>query len=517
MNRVISYGLKAREELAKGADFLADAVRSTLGPFGENWFLDSNNTITNDGVTIAREIQFSVDSRFPDGSPMNEFNNRGATALKQAAEKTVNEAGDGTTTAIILAQAIYHECARLLPTEGVLGKISPSEIRKRIDSEKDDVIAQLKALSTPITTEQQLIDSATVSMGDSTFGEMIGKAQWKLGPDGIIMPEESNDAISSIEYVKGVMIDNGFGTSLIVTNQERQTLEVEDVKVLLTSYTMKDIRDWVKLKNIFDQLHKSGVTQVAVIARAWTEETIRMCLENINKGALKIYPLSAPYINMAQRMKDLEALTGARYFDSESTRLEDMNITDAGHASRIVARRMDAIVTGDDSAETNLRTEHRLKELQDEHKGSESPFERTKLSERIAQLDNGLARLKVCAQSEMERSRLFDKCDDAVHAVRAAYQEGTVPGAGLAFKDISDKLPSDSLLKRPLLTINQQIVSSAPKDFVIEPWVRDPLKVLRIALDNACATASSFALAGGVVTNAWRKSLDSLFAKEQSL
>jgi len=515
MNRVISYGLQAREELAKGAKYLAECVKSTLGPYGSNWYLDKKNAITNDGVTVAREIHLTSSTKMPDGKSANEFNNRGAAALREAAIKTVEEVGDGTTTSIILGEAIYDEASRLLASEGVLGKKTPAELREQVEEERQYVTEKLEEMATPITTEEQLIKSATVSMGDKVLGEMIGKAQWKLGPDGFILVEEDASPVCSVEYVRGITVDNGVGTGTLINNQEKQVMEVEKTKIVLTSYTIKTVDQFKKwIAPIAEKVQKMQADSVVIMARAWTDETLQLCLLNIQKGAVKIYPVNAPYINMREKMKDLSALTGATFFDSESTRLEDLQPSDIGYAEKVVAQRMQAVITGADNPESTVRVEKRLKELNDELNGTKSDFEVKHISERVAQLNNGFAILKVGAQSQMERRRLFDKCDDAVNAVRAAYQEGTVKGAGLAFKEISETMGNDALLKRPLLTVYQQIISSAPKGFVIEDWVRDPLKVLRIALENACAVAVSFAMAGGVVTDERPKDLDSLFRKQ---
>lgn len=486
IRRVILSGVEARTKLAAGAKKLSDAVGRTFGPFGENFFLDKKNTITNDGVTVAREIQL------PD-----EVENRGAAAIREAAIKTVEEVGEGTSSAVMLAYAIYEAASRYLSKDGVVGKRPASEIVRQIESERKEVTEKLIAMVTPVETERQLIDSAIVSTEDKELGMLIGASQFIVGKDGYLLAEETAERTSSVEMVKGIRIDNGFGTSQIVNNQEKQQLEVVDTKIILTSYTLKDLR---ALENIINQLVKSGATTITIIARAWTEEGVRVCLENINNGGVKIYPLNAPYVDMQERFKDLAAVTGARFFDSEMTSLEDMQLSDVGFAKKIVARRFDAIITGLDDEHTVKRVEDRVKELSDKFDGSQSEFEKKLLSERMAQLKNGFGIIKVGSSSDMERRRLYDKAEDAVNAVRAAYQEGTVPGAGLAFKEIADSLPETYILKRPLYTLYEQIQATAPTGFVIEDWVRDPVKVLRVVLKYACASAASFATAGGVVT-----------------
>lgn len=506
--QIIKIGIEAREELAKGAKFLAEAVSRTVGPFGDNWFLEKGNKITNDGVSVAREIQISSETTI-EGKPGNELNNRGAWALREAAIKTNDEVGDGTTTSIILAWAIYQAVSRFLAKDGVVAQKTSSEIVKEIERERQEVTLRLAGMATPIETEEQLINSAVVSVEDKELGALIGKAQWELGKEGFLLAEETAERMSSVEHIKGIRIDNGFGTSQVINNQEKQTLEVEDTRVLLTTHTIKTIADWQHIIKLYDKLIKNGGKNLVIIARAWTDEAINWCLQNINKGA-SIYPLSAPYVDMQERMKDIQAIVGGTFYDSENSTMEDFDFIGLGYAKRVVARRFDAVITGAIDTLTQASVDKRVEELNQKHDGSESEFEKKTIKERVAQLQSGFAVVKVGSPSDMERKRLYDKCEDAVNAVRAAFQEGTVPGGGLAFKTISDELPEDYILKRPLLAIYEQIMSSAPKGFVIEDWVRDPVKVLRVALERACAAASSFATAGGAIAQAEDKPLDSL-------
>lgn len=503
IRRTIKSGVEARTSLAIGAKKLAEAVGSTFGPFGQNWFLDKKNTITNDGVSVAREIQL------PD-----EAENRGAAALRESAVKTVEEVGDGTSTAVMLAYAIYDTASKLLSKDGVIGKKTGAEIVKQIENERVEITAKLIASSIPVDTEEQLINSAIVSTEDKELGTLIGKAQFEVGKDGYLLAEETAERESSIERVKGIRIDNGFGTSQIINNQEKQTLDIEDTKIILTSFTLRDLKS---VENIINQLVKSGARTITIIARAWTEEGIKVCLENINAGNVKIYPLNAPYVDMQERFKDLAAVTGAKFFDSEGSTLEDAQLSDIGFAKKIIARRFDAIITGREDEDTKTRIQARVVELTDKLIGSQSDFEKRNLVERTAQLKNGFGIIKVGSPSDMERRRLYDKAEDAVNAVRAAFQEGTVKGGGLAFKEIADTLPDTYLLKRALYTLYEQIVSTAPEGFVIEDWVRDPVKVLRVALEKACAVASSFATAGGVITQAFPKEINELLRVHNSL
>jgi chaperonin GroEL len=412
----------------------------------------------------------------------------------------------------MLANAIYEKLSKELPKDGVVGKKSSSQLIVQVEKERQEITEKLVALATPIETEQQLIDSARVSTESEELGNLIGSAQFAVGKDGYLLAEETIERTSSVEMIKGIRIDNGFGTSQVVNNQEKQTLEVEDTRIILTSYSIKTAMDWKKIIDIYDKVVKSGGQRLVVIARAWTDETINFALQNINQGA-SIYPLNAPYVDMQERFKDLAALTGATFYDSESYALEDMQVSDIGYASKVIARRFDAIIAGKEDDKTNARIAVRAEELNAKLGGTISEFERKGLIERLAQLNNGFGMIKVGSPSDMERRRLFDKAEDAVNAVRAAYQEGTVPGAGLAFKQIADTLPDDYLLKQPLYVLYNQIMATAPQGFVIEDWVRDSVKVLRIALLHACSVSSAFASAGAVITEEFQPRIEEVLGK----
>lgn len=483
--KIIKIGTGARSELIKGANFLADAVGSTLGPFGANFFLEKGNKITNDGATIAREIELK-----------NEIQHRGVVALREATLRANDEVGDGSTSTTVLAQAILKEAVRFLGDDekGIHGKKTPIEVIKQIEAERKEVTEKLIAMSTQIETKEQLIDSAIVSVEDKELGALIGGAQWELGKDGILIAEDTAERESSFEKVKGLRIDNGFGTSFMINNHEKQTLEIEHSRVIMTNHTLQDLRP---LKSIIDQLVKNGVTVITIIARAFTETAIKVCSENINKGGVMIYPLNAPYTDQAEIMKDLAAVLGGTFYHYEDRALEDMQLSDVGFGEKIIAKRYEAIITGKDDEKIKIRVDARLAELEAKLAGSVSEFEKRGLNGRIAQLQSGFGIMKIGANSDAERARIKDKADDAVNAVRAAYQEGVVSGAGLAFKEISEALPDTYILKRPLLSIYQQIMARAPKDFVVEDWVKDPVKVLRIALEKACSVAGSFATAEG--------------------
>lgn len=491
MSKISITGLEARNKAIKGMNYVASAVRSTIGPFGLNFLLEKGNKITNDGFNISSELC---------GTIKDEFERRGALVAHEASSRTNELVGDCTSGAWALTEAIVKEVVRFLPSEkSIKAKKTPSEILLMIKEAKEQVIDLMKANSTQITDKETLIKSALVSVEDQEIAEMLGSTQWELGPEGVIIAEEVNDLKSSIEKVNGIRLDNGFGTSHVVTNAEKQSLELSDISILLTNYVI-DTKELLDLKNsIFNPLITQKKLGIVLVARAFTSEAIKICMESLKTG-FAIFPVNAPYVNQSEIMHDIEAVVGGRYIDNEESSLTDVYISDVGHAKRLVAKIQDALVTGMETEESKARVSKRVEELKKKLEGEQSVFMKKMIETRIAQLTSGFAILKVGSQSIVNRKRLKDKCDDAVNAVRYALQGGTVKGAGIAFKDISDTLPESNVLKRPLLCIYDQIVYSAPEDFKVEEWVRDPLLVLKCALEQACDFAGTFATTNGIIT-----------------
>jgi chaperonin GroEL len=489
--KISIVGLEARNKVLKGANYIADAVKSTMGPFGFNVLIEKGNRVTNDGFTVSTEIV---------GSIKNEFERRGATILHEASAKTNDQVGDATSSSMALAQAILKESIKLLPNEKTLiARKTPSEVLRMIETSSKNVIAKLEEMATPIETLEQLVNSAKVSVEDEELAKMIGDTQFTIGKYGVINCEETAEPTSSIRVVKGLKLDNGFGTSLVVTNPEDQSLELANVHTILTNYVIQDT-DIIALR---DSIFKPLILQkknvgVLFVGRAFSPEAIKLCMESANTG-LQVFPINAPYTDQAEVMKDMAAVLGGRYIDMEQSALHDMQLSDVGFASKVVAKIHSAIVTGEDNEATQKSIAARVEVLEKRLSGEQSDFAKKLLSSRISQLTGGFAILKVGARTDVSRKRLKDKCDDAVNAVRLAYQGGTVKGAGIAFKEISESLEEGDILKKPLLAIYEQIMSSAPEDFVVEEWVRDPYLVLKAALENACSVASTLATTNAVI------------------
>ncbi len=263
-NKVIKTGVEARDLLIKGANFLGDAIKSTLGPYGANAYIEKGDRVTNDGKTIAQEFWHK-----------DEIQNRGINRLRQAGIRTDEKIGDFTTTAITLAQAILKSAVKFLPTEKrVIGNMTPIEVIQKIDKEYEEISAKLVDMATQIETKQQLIDAATVSVEDKELGILIGGAQFDLGKEGVIIAEESNDPISSIKSVKGIRIDNGYSTPMVAFDPETQSLTATNTKTLLTNHVIQSLVDLAPvLKSLADQ----KIRNLTIIARAFSSEALKEC------------------------------------------------------------------------------------------------------------------------------------------------------------------------------------------------------------------------------------------------
>lgn len=499
MRKISIIGLSARDKALKGAGYVAEAVKATIGPFGSNVLIEKGNRITNDGYTISSELCPTVE---------DEFERRGAIVLHEASAKTNDMVGDATSTAEVLAYEITKEAIRLLPREGsIKAKATPAEVISMIAKAKEEVISKLVAK--PIESKEELVKSALVSVENEAVAHLLGETQWELGADGVIVVEEVNETQCSIERVRGIRMDNGMSASIMVNNLEKGTLEVSKFPVLLTNYTMGQ-EDILALKtNVINHLISQKHNGLILVARAFTPDAIKLMQETMKTG-FSILPINAPYTNQAEVMRDIEAVVGGRYIDSEEVRREDIFATDVGFCERIVAGATSSIITGTESTESQERVNKCIEKLEAKLLAEQSDFGKRMLRERIAQLKSGFAILKVGAETVVERKRLKDKCDDAVFSVRLALKGGTIAGGGVALLEVSNSLSEDNILKRPIRAIYDQIIASAPIGWIVPEWVRDPYITITTALTNACSVAGVLCNVNGVITTKDKK-----YAKEE--
>lgn len=491
--KIIKSGVEARELLLAGVEFGYNNVAPTLGKYGQNFLLEKGNNNTNDGKKILAALWIE-----------DEIKQRGLSVAREASIKTEGEVNDASTTAYILTYHIMKECARLLPNRhSILGKYSTGELIKKVTAEVRHVYKFLDEMAEPIKSREQLIESALVSTENEEIAQLIGSMQWDLTKDGRIIAEETIDPECSIERVSGIRIDNGMSAPIAMNNFDNQSLDIEDSLVLLTNYEMIDFDK--QLNRIVAMVAAAGKNKVTVVARAFNSPTLKAIGTLQSASGFQIFPINSPYTDMNEVMKDLAAVHGGTYVHNESMDIDAIQLSDLGYAKTIVAKRWDSIFTGPGDEKSKERVEKRLKELHDLANGKGSQREKDRIHERIAQLRNGFAILRIGSDSDTDRLRLKDKADDAVGAVRHALAEGVVPGAGLAFKAIAETLPDDYIIKKPLLVINQLIMASAPKDFVVPEWVKDPVKVLKTALKYSSNVAVNLATAAGADATALDK------------
>ena len=482
--QIIVKGDEARAKLMKGADFVAESVKLTLGPYGQNWILPNVKKVSNDGLAVAMENRLD-----------DEIENEGAKAIQRIMQNIADRVGDATSTGACVSQAILKESSKLLGNrdKGIIAKMSTQDVKQKLLKEYAIVAEKLTAMATQVTSREQLIESAMVSVENKELAELIGGVQWDLGKDGIILAETTNKPETTIERVSGFRVENSVATTIIVNNMEKGTLDLDDVHIILTNHNITSIEP---LMALIENLNKMRVKKVVLMGRMFSNEAVQKCLQNIASGGVQIYPLNAPFGNQVEMLKDIAAVTGGAVCLDEEKNLEDILVTDVGFATHVSAGQNSSIFTTTKNPEIEKRIV--LLEQKLAAGGSSSAYDRAKLEARIAQLKGGFAILKIGSLSTDEKSYKKDKVDDAVNAVRLALQEGVVAGAGLALVEIADSLPDDSLLKTPLKSVHKWITESAPTDFKIEPWVKDPAKVLRVAIEESCIGIASLVTSGGV-------------------
>lgn len=499
MSQLTKYlpGIEARDAYFRGADKVADIVTQSIGPFGLNLAMEKGKKTTNDGYLISKTVSDAL---------KDEFEKQGAMLQHEASSKTNDKVADATSTTIALTRAIRKELLKHLPTKTrFVSTKSIDQLAKDLRKERDFVLEELKKDIQTVDTEESLINSARVSVEDPQLAELIAKTQWELGKDGRIVPEEVNEDESSIEKVDGILIDSGFVSSLMINDEKEQALIVKGGSLLLTNYTIGQ-KEFPLLQGLIRELAIQGETNLVIMARAFTQDVISICNDiRLNTG-FNIFLTNAPYTDQSQILKDIEAVTGAVSIDQDERTIDTITVEQIGKFSHLKMRIMGGIITGIKGREDKIQ--ERIKQLEQTLEGEKSPHYQKKIGERLAQLKGGFALLKIGGYILDDRSRLKDKADDAVVSVRLALQGGTVKGGGLAFKEISDRMDTDSLLKRPLLVIYNQIISSAPEGYTIEDWVRDPYITLETALTNACESAISMSRINGAVVSRTLKPKD---------
>ncbi|CUJ96483.1 chaperonin GroEL [Achromobacter xylosoxidans] len=506
----VKFHDNARARVVKGVNILADAVKVTLGPKGRNVLLERSfgaPTITKDGVSVAKEIELK-----------DKFENMGAQIVKQVASKTADVAGDGTTTATVLAQAIVQEGMKY-----VASGMNPMDLKRGIDQAVSGVVEALRKLSKPISTSKETAQVAALSANaDEAIGKIIADAMDKVGREGVITVEDGKSLDNELDIVEGMQFDRGYLSPYFITDPEKQVAQLDDPLVLLYDKKISNVRE---LLPVLEGAAKAG-KPLLIVAEDVEGEALATLVVNAMRGVLKVTAVKAPGFGDRRKamLEDIAILTGATVISEETGKqLEKATLQDLGSAKRIEVRKEDTIII--DGAGKQEAIDARVKTLRKQIEDATSDYDREKLQERVAKLAGGVAVIKVGAATEVEMKEKKDRVDDALHATRAAVEEGIVPGGGVALlraraaiQDLkganADQDAGIRIVRRALEAPLRAIVANAGKEpsvvvakvadakgnhgynaatgeygDLVEIGVVDPTKVTRTALQNAASIA----------------------------
>jgi chaperonin GroEL len=506
----IVFSQSARAEIARGLNVLANAVKVTLGPRGRNVVIEKSwgsPTVTKDGVTVAKEIELE-----------DKFANMGAQMVKEVASKTSDIAGDGTTTATVLAQAIYTEGAKM-----VAAGHNPMDIKRGIDEAVEAVIGELKSLSKPTKNHKEIAQVGTISAnGDKQIGDLIAQAMEKVGKEGVITVEEAKAMETTLNVVEGMQFDRGYLSPYFVTDSERMEAVLEDPYILICEKKISTMKDLIPT---LEQIARSG-RPLLIIAEDVDGEALATLVVNKLRGTLNACAVKAPGFGDRRKemLKDIAILTGGQAVTEDlGLKLENITLKDLGRAKRITVDKDNTTVV--DGAGKKADIDARVKQIRAQVQETTSDYDREKLQERLAKLVGGVAVIKVGAATETEMKEKKARVEDALHATRAAVEEGIVPGGGVALlraqAAIEDlKLSSEQqygvhiirrAIEEPMRWIAQNggvegsiVVNKVREgkgsfgynaaidkfEDLLDAGVIDPTKVVRTALQNAASVAS---------------------------
>ena len=415
--KIVQFHDNARDRMVKGVNILANAVKVTLGPKGRNVVLEKSfgaPVITKDGVSVAKEIELK-----------DKFENMGAQMVKEVASKTADIAGDGTTTATVLAQAIVQEGMKY-----VAAGMNPMDLKRGIDKAVHAVVEELKAISKPCATGKEIAQVGTLSANaDASIGQIIADAMDKVGKEGVITIEEGKSLDNELEVVEGMQFDRGYLSPYFINDPDKQTAVLEEPLILLHDKKISSIRD---LLPVLEAVAKAG-KPLLIIAEDIEGEALATLVVNSMRGILKVAAVKAPGFGDRRKamLEDMAILTGGTVIAEETgMKLEKAGIEDLGRAKRVEVHKEKTIII--DGAGDKARIDARVKAIQSQIEETTSDYDREKLQERVAKLAGGVAVIKVGAATEVEMKEKKDRVDDALHATRAAVEEGIVPGGGVA-------------------------------------------------------------------------------------
>ncbi|WP_342235450.1 chaperonin GroEL [Inquilinus sp. OTU3971] len=508
----VKFSLDARSRMLRGVDILADAVKVTLGPKGRNVVLDKSfgaPRITKDGVTVAKEIELS-----------DKFENMGAQMVREVASKTNDLAGDGTTTATVLAQSVVREGVK-----AVAAGLNPMDLKRGIDKAVEAVVADLKTRSKVIKTNAEVAQVGTISAnGERDIGEMIAKAMEKVGNEGVITVEEAKSLDTELEVVEGMQFDRGYLSPYFITNAEKMIADLEAPYILLHEKKLSNLQAMLP---VLEAVVQSG-KPLLIIAEDVEGEALATLVVNKLRGGLKVAAVKAPGFGDRRKamLEDMAILTGGQVISEDlGIKLESVTLDMLGRAKKVLIAKEETTIV--DGAGAKKEIEGRCNQIRAQIEETSSDYDREKLQERLAKLAGGVAVIRVGGATEVEVKERKDRVDDAMHATRAAVEEGVVPGGGTALLYASkalDKVKPDNddervgidIVRRALQAPIRQIVTNAGGDAsivvgklqdkndknwgynaqtseygdLIKAGVIDPTKVVRAALQNAASVAS---------------------------
>jgi chaperonin GroEL len=510
MAKELRFGQEARNSILRGVNILADAVKVTLGPKGRNVILEKSfgsPTVTKDGVTVAKEIDLE-----------DKFENMGAQMVKEVASKTSDTAGDGTTTATVLAQAIYREGSKV-----VAAGANPMDVKRGIDLAVEEVIKELKKLSKPTKDQKEISQVGKISANnDETIGNIIAEAMNKVGKEGVITVEEAKGMETTLDVVEGMQFDRGYLSPYFVTDPEKMEAVLENVYILLNEKKISNMKDMLP---ILEQIAKMG-KPLLILAEDVEGEALATLVVNKLRGTLKCCAVKAPGFGDRRKsmLEDIAVLTGGKVISEDlGIKLENIKLNDLGQAKRIVIDKDNTTIV--DGVGDKKDIEARVKQIRAQIEETTSDYDREKLQERLAKIIGGVAVINVGAATETEMKEKKARVEDALNATRAAVEEGIVPGGGVAYlrclpvldkmKLEGDKKIGVDLVKRSLEEPIRQIANNAGQEGsvvtekvknekgsfgfdaaqdeytdLIKAGIIDPTKVVRLALQNAASVAS---------------------------
>jgi len=525
-SKEIRFGEDARAKILRGVNTLANAVKATLGPKGRNVVLDKSfgaPTITKDGVSVAKEIELA-----------DKFENMGAQMVKEVASKTSDVAGDGTTTATVLAQALIREGLK-----AVAAGMNPMDLKRGIDKAVIGAVAELKNLSKPSADNKSIAQVGTISAnGDTNIGDIIAEAMNKVGKEGVITVEEGSGLENELDVVEGMQFDRGYLSPYFINNQQSQQVELEDPYILLHDKKISNVRE---LLPVLEGVAKAG-KPLLIVAEEVEGEALATLVVNTIRGIVKVAAVKAPGFGDRRKamLEDMAILTGGQVISEEvGLSLEKATLKDLGRAKKIVITKENSTII--DGAGEGKAIESRIAQIKAQIEETSSDYDREKLQERVAKLAGGVAVIKVGAATEVEMKEKKARVEDALHATRAAVEEGVVPGGGVALiraLDAIKKLKGDNedqthgivIARRAMEAPLREIVANCGDEpsvvlnkvaggkgnygynaangeygDMVEFGILDPTKVTRTALQNAASIAGLVITTEAMVAEAPKK------------